>query len=149
MLHSLNQSGTVTSVIRLDDLLSYATDTYRDGTPLILEPVPQLILMDAFIESRVAQLMHRRNAWMNAAGREMTYHAAQADLMETRAKAVVRNAADQVAGPYALLDANDPRGSSLLAPRDEDEPSPEDWPRQLMAINLGLEKPLGTLTSTR
>ena len=79
----------------------------------------------------------------------MTYHTAQADLMESRAKTAVRNAADQVAGPYALLDTNDPRGSSLLAPRNEDEPSPEDWPRQLMAISLGLDTPLVAPKSTR
>ena len=144
-LDSRTQSGTVTSIAQLDDLISYAVDTDRDGTPLILEPVRQLVLMEAFIESRLAQLMHRRNAWMRSAGREMTYHVAQADLMESRAKTAVRNAADQVAGPYALLDHDDPRASSLLAPHNEDDPpSSEDWPRQLMAISLGLEKPLAT-----
>ena len=75
----------------------------------------------------------------------MTYHAAQADLMESRAKASARTATDQVAGPYALLDANDPRASSLLAAHNEEEPpSSGDWPRQLMAISLGLEKPPAT-----
>ena len=138
-LDSRPQSGTLTSIAQLDNLINYAVDTDRDGVPLLLEPVRQLILMDAFIESRVAQLMHRRNAWMRSAGRELTYHAAQADLMESRAKASVRTATDQVAGPYALLDANDPRASSLLASHNEEEPpSSGDWPRQLMAISLGL-----------
>ena len=140
-LDSRLQSGRLTSVARTGDLISYAADTHLDGTPLILEPVRQLVLMDAFIESHVAQLMHRRNAWMRSAGKEMTYHAAQADLMESRARTVVRNAADQVAGPYALLDADDPGGSSLLARHNEgDRSSSEDWPRQLMAVSLGLEK---------
>lgn len=140
-LDSRSRSGTLTSVARTDDLLSYAIDTDRDGAPLILSPVRQLVLMDAFIESHVAKLMHRRNMWMRSAGKEMTYHAAQADLMESRARIVVKNAADQVAGPYALLDADDPRGSSLLAHHKEKElPSSEDWPRQLMAIGLRLEK---------
>ena len=144
-LDSRPQSGTLTSIAQLDNLINYAVDKDRDGAPLLLEPVRQLILMDAFIESRVAQLMHRRNAWMRSAGREMTYHVAQADLMESRAKTAVRNAADQVAGPYALLDHDDPRASSLLAPHNEDDPpSSEDWPRQLMAISLGLEKPPAT-----
>ena len=140
-LDSRIQSGVLTSVARTDDLISYAIDTDRDGAPLILEPVRQLVLMDAFIESHVAQLMHRRNMWMRSAGKEMTYHAAQADLMESRARTVVKNAAAQVAGPYALLDADDPRGSSLLAHHNQDDPSSsEDWPRQLMSISLGLEK---------
>ena len=81
-LDSRTQSGTLTSIAQLDNLISYAVDTDRDGAPLLLEPVRQLILMEAFIESRLAQLMHRRNAWMRSAGQEMTYHAAQADLME-------------------------------------------------------------------
>ena len=141
-LHSRPMAGALKSVAEMDDLLSYAIEVERDGTPLMLEPVRQLILMDAFIESRVAQLMHRRNAWMRTTGQEMTYHTAQADLMESRAKASVRTATDQVAGPYALLDSDDPRASSLLAPHDEEEPaSSGDWPRQLMAISLGLEKP--------
>ena len=138
-LDSRTQSGTLTSIAQLDNLISYAVDTDRNGAPLLLEPVRQLVLMDAFIESRVAQLMHRRNAWMRSAGRELTYHAAQADLIENRAKTAVRNAADQVAGPYALLDHDDPRASSLLASHNEEEPpSSGDWPRQLMAISLGL-----------
>ena len=141
-LDSRPRSGKLTSAAVADDLICYAIDTDRDGTPLILEPVRQLILMDAFIESLVAQLMHRRNAWMRSAGQGMTYHAAQADLMESRAKTAVRTATDQVAGPYALLDHDDPRASSLLAPHNEDDPpSSGDWPRQLMAISLGLEKP--------
>ena len=143
-LHCLGsgpQSGTLTSVARTDDLISYAIYTNRDGAPLILEPVRQLVLMDAFIESHVAQLMHQRNSWMRSTGKEMTYHAAQADLMESRARATVRSATDQAAGPYALLDSDDPRGSSLIGHHNEDEPSSsEDWPRQLMAISLGLEK---------
>ena len=144
-LDSRTQSGTLTSIAQLDNLISYAVDTDRNGAPLLLEPVRQLVLMDAFIESRVAQLMHRRNAWMRSAGRELTYHAAQADLIENRARAAVRTATDQVAGPYALLDTNDPRASSLLASHNEDDPpSSEDWPRQLMAISLGLEKPPAT-----
>ena len=144
-LDSRTQSGTLTSIAQLDNLISYAVDTDRNGAPLLLEPVRQLVLMDAFIESRVAQLMHRRNAWMRSAGRELTYHAAQADLIENRAKTAVRNAADQVVGPYALLDHDDPRASSLLAAHNEEEPpSSGDWPRQLMAISLGLEKPPAT-----
>ena len=138
-------SGPVASQLKstaeMDDLLSYAADTERDGQPLILEPVRQLLLMDAFIESHVAQLMHRRNSWMKSAGKEMTYQTAQADLMESRARASFRNAADQIAGPYALLGSDDPRASSLLAPHNENDlPSSEDWPRQRMAISLGLEK---------
>ena len=137
--------GPLKSAAEMDDLLSYAIEVDRDGAPLLLESVPQLILMEAFIESRVAQLMHRRNAWMRSARRELTYHAAQAGLMESRARAAVRTAADQVAGPYALLDHDDPRASSLLAPHnDDDPPSSGDWPRQLMAISLGLEKPPAT-----
>ena len=138
--------GALKSAAEMDDLLSYAIEVERDGTPLMLEPVRQLILMDAFIESRVAQLMHRRNAWMKTVGQEITYHVAQADLMERRARAAGRTATDQVAGPYALLDANDPRASSLLAAHNEEEPpSSGDWPRQLMAISLGLEEPPATL----
>ncbi len=149
-LDSRPRSGKLTSAAVADDLICYAVDTDRDGAPLLLEPVRQLILMDAFIESRVAQLMHRRNAWMRSARRELTYHVAQAGLMESRARAAVRTAADQVAGPYALLDHDDPRASSLLAPHNEDDPpSSEDWPRQLMAISLGLEKPLAAPKSTR
>ena len=63
------ESGTLTSIAAIaDNLISYAVDTDRNGAPLLLEPVRQLVLMDAFIESRVAQLMHRRNAWMRSAG---------------------------------------------------------------------------------
>ncbi len=141
--------GPLKSTAEMDDLLSYAIEAERDGLPLMLEPVRQLILMDAFIESRIAQLMHRRNSWMRLAGEELTYHDAQSTLVERRAKAAVKNAADQVAGPYALLDANDPRAPSLLAPHNADgPPSSEDWPRQLMAISLGLEKAPAYLQNT-
>ena len=86
-LDSRPQAGPLKSSVEMEDLLTYATDTERNGTILVLEPVQQLILMDAFIESHVAQLMHQRNRWMQSAGKEMTYHSAQADLMESRARA--------------------------------------------------------------
>ena len=140
-LDSQPLAGLLKSAAEMDGLLSYAVETEHDGTVLFLEPVLQIAVMDAFIESHVAQLMHRRNSWMRSAGKEMTYHAAQAALMESRARSAVRRATDHVAGPFALLDSDDPRASPLLATHNEDgPPSSEDWPRQLMGISLGLEK---------
>jgi hypothetical protein len=93
----------------LDDLLQYARETAQDGVTLSQEPVLQQLLMDAYIDSHLTRLLRTRNAWMAATGRQLTYHRAQAALLEKRAAQRLSRLIRDVMGMYALLDRQDPR----------------------------------------
>jgi len=93
----------------LGDLFQYASETARDGVTLSEDPVLQQLLVDAYIASHLTRLLRTRNAWMAANGRQLTYHRAQAALLEKRAALRLSRLVRDVMGMYALLDHQDPR----------------------------------------
>ena len=104
----------------LAQLLDYASETrhmdveagwWRDAKheSLASEPNYQQLLVEACINSRLAALFRTRDAWMKETGRELTYHGAQTRELERRTAHRMAEIARQVAGMYALLDADDPR----------------------------------------
>lgn len=93
----------------LAQLLDYARETRHEGESLAEEPNCQQLLMEACINSRLSALFRTRDAWMNETGQELTYHDAQTRELERRTARRMAEIARQVAGMYALLDADDPR----------------------------------------
>ncbi len=93
----------------LAQLLDYARETRHEGESLASEPNYQQLLMEACINSRLAALFRTRDAWMNETGQELTYHDAQTRELQRRTVYRMAEIARQVAGMYALLDADDPR----------------------------------------
>ena len=93
----------------LAQLLDYARETRHEGKSLAREPNYQQLLMEACINSRLAALFRTRDAWMKDTGQNLTYHGAQTRELERRAARRMTEIARQVAGMYALLDADDPR----------------------------------------
>ena len=93
----------------LTQLLDYAGETVHEGESLASEPNYQQLLMEACINSRLAALFRTRDAWMKETGRGLTYHASQTRELERRTARRMAEIARQVAGMYALLDADDPR----------------------------------------
>lgn len=97
---------------RLDPIVihlqRYAETTTRQGVPLIQEPVTQQVVMEAYIEGRVAQLFQTRDAWMWATAQKNTYQAAQTRMWRKRAAQRYAQIVRQVVGVYALLDEVDP-----------------------------------------
>ena len=130
----------------LEGLIRYARETTYEGAPLSQEPVRQLLLMDAYINSRVTRLFRMRNAWMRAAGQEMTYQDAQAALWEQKATVRLAEITRDVAGMYALLDHSDPRrppqgGFDVQQRRSiaqQNASGSADWYRRLIALSLGM-----------
>ena len=90
-------------------LLDYARETRHEGESLSDEPNYQQLLMEACINSRLSTLFRTRDAWMKETGQELTYHDAQTRELERRTASRMAEIARQVAGMYALLDADDPR----------------------------------------
>ncbi len=78
-------------------------DPYRQQTAV-------QAVMDSYVESRVARLFRLRNAHVQQQGGKLTYHGAQSRLWERRVTKRLAEVIDHVAGPYALLDRQDPRG---------------------------------------
>ena len=130
----------------LEGLIRYARETTYEGAPLCQEPVRQLLLMDAYINSRVTRLFRMRNSWMRAAGQDVTYHEAQAALWEQKASACLATITQDVAGMYALLDHGDPRtpphgGFDVQQRRsiaNQNASGSADWCRRLIARSLGM-----------
>ena len=91
------------------DLLQYARDTLQQRVALIDEPAIQQLLMEIYIDSHIGWLFGVRNTWMRATQQTMTYQAAQTAMWEKRAALRLSEVAMHMAGPYALLDAQDPR----------------------------------------
>jgi alkylation response protein AidB-like acyl-CoA dehydrogenase len=93
----------------LDDFFQYARETTQDGVTLSEDPVLQQLLVEAYIASHLTRLLRTRNAWMAANGRQLTYHRAQAALLEKRSALRLSRLVRDVMGMYALLDHQDPR----------------------------------------
>jgi alkylation response protein AidB-like acyl-CoA dehydrogenase len=96
----------------VDDLFQYARETTRDGVTLSQEPSLQQLLVEAYIDGQLTRLLKTRNAWMAATGRQLTYHTAQAALLEKRAALRLSRLVRDVMGMYALLDHQDPLAPS-------------------------------------
>ena len=113
MRSALNTNAATTAPPRLDAgvvrLQRYAESTTRQGLPLIQEPVVQQMVMDAYIDGRVARLFQMRDAWMRGNGQKTTYQPAQTRMWQKRAAQRYSRIVRQVVGVYALLDENDPR----------------------------------------
>ena len=130
----------------LEGLIRYARETTYEGAPLSQESVRQLLLMDAYINSRVTRLFRMRNAWMRAAGQDVTYQEAQAALWEQKASGRLAAITQDVVGMYALLDQSDPRtppqgGLDVQQRRSiaqRNASGSADWYRRLIALSLGM-----------
>ena len=90
-------------------LLLYAQETFHEGVALTDDPAIQQLIMEAFINSRVARLFRMRDTWMRVSGQRITYQPAQTALWEKRAAQRLSEIALDTVGPYALLDKQDPR----------------------------------------
>ena len=97
---------------RVIQLLEYASRTAHEGESLSSEPTRQQLLMEAWIDSRLASLFRTRDAWMKDTGQELTYHVAQTRQWERRSSQRLAEISRAVAGMYALLDSDDPRAPS-------------------------------------
>lgn len=114
LMHSALNAGPETAapptlgpaVVRLQE---YADTATRNGALLIEDLVIQQMVMDAYIEGRVARLFKTRDAWMRASGQKTTYQPAQTRMWQKRAARRYSQTVRQVVGAYALLDKKDPR----------------------------------------
>ena len=114
LMHSaLNAAAQTAAPATLDAgvvrLLHYAGSATRQGLPLIQEPVVQQMVMDAYIDGRVARLFQLRDAWLRANGQKTTYQPAQTRMWRRRAAQRYARTVRQVLGVYSLLDEEDPR----------------------------------------
>ena len=114
LMHSaLNAAAETAAPATLDAgvvrLLHYAGSATRQGLPLIQEPVVQQMVMDAYIDGRVARLFQLRDAWLRANGQKTTYQPAQTRMWRKRAAQRYARTVRQVLGVYSLLDEEDPR----------------------------------------
>ena len=133
------------------DLFQYARETAQDGVTLIQEPFLQQLLVDAYIASQLTRLLRTRNVWMAATGRRLTYHTAQAALLEKRAALRLSRLVRDIMGMYALLDHQDPRAPSqgrleLQQRRSLASQNPTGGPEvqaRALAMHLGLDQRKG------
>ena len=102
-------------------LLEFARQTTHEGKPLSQEPVRRMLLVEAYIDSRLSRLLAMRNQWRRAAGLPMSYEPAQAVMLRERAALRLSRITQDVAGVYALLDADDPRAAGASFARQQRE----------------------------
>lgn len=133
-----------------EDLLRFARETTHEGRPLSEEPVHRMLLVEAYVDSRLSRLLTMRNQWRRAAGLPLTYELAQADMLRERAALRLSHITQEVAGVYALLDSDDPRsGSPGFATQQRQSVAGQnptglpDARRRAIADALGMSKPAG------
>ena len=131
-------------------LLRFARETTHEGRPLSEEPVRRMLLVEAYVDSRLSRLLTMRNQWRRAAGLPLTYETAQADMLRERAALRLSHITQEVAGIYALLDADDPRSASPVFEAQQRESvagqNPTGLPdarRRAIAEALGMGKQTG------
>ncbi len=131
-------------------LLRFARETTHGGRPLSEEPVRRMLLVEAYVDSRLSRLLTMRNQWRRAAGLPLTYELAQADMLRERAALRLSHITQEVAGVYALLDSDDPRAASAGFAAQQRESvagqNPTGLPdarRRAIAEALGMGKPDG------
>ena len=84
-------------------------DTTAPYDDLDRQELLQQLVMESYIKSRVARLFRMRDAWMRENGNHITYQQAQTRLWEGHAAMRLAEIVREVAGPYSLLDRQDPR----------------------------------------
>ena len=131
-------------------LLRFARETTHEGRPLSEEPVRRMLLVEAYVDSRLSRLLTMRNQWRRAVGLPLTYEPAQAEMLRERASLRLSHITQEVAGVYALLDADDPRAASPTFASQQRESvagqNPTGLPdarRRAIAEALGMGKPTG------
>lgn len=131
-------------------LLRFARETTHEGRPLSEEPVRRMLLVEAYVDSRLSRLLTIRNQWRRATGLPLTYEHAQTEMLREQAALRLSHITQEVAGIYALLDADDPRAASPVFEAQQRESvagqNPTGLPdarRRAIADALGMGKPTG------
>ena len=125
-----------------DALIEYArTNELGD------DPIRALLLVEAYIASRVSRLLRMRAAWLEQTGGETRTAASLASLSRRAAASELSDTARQVVGPTALLAATDPRAADMgrfdrvsrreLAERDGSASGDTDREAIASALDLG------------
>ena len=125
-----------------DALIEYAQEN-----GLGADPIRALVLVEAYIASRVSRLLRINAAWREQAGLETGTASPLASLYRRAAASELSDAARQVVGPTALLAATDPRAADSgrfdrLSRRElseRDSNSPGDPDREAISSALELE----------
>ena len=130
-------------------LLAYARETESGGQTLGADPIRAMILVEAYIASRVSRLMRMRAGWERSQDGETERAEALDSLWRRSAGSELSQTARQVVGPRALLSADDPHaadggrferlGRQELAEREAGPKGDAD--REALSAGLGLENP--------
>ncbi|KPJ50512.1 MAG: hypothetical protein AMJ38_01700 [Dehalococcoidia bacterium DG_22] len=87
----------------LQDLVRFATETKRDGQPLIEDPMIGRKLAELTIEAEVAQLLSHRVVWMASRGQLPNYEASVAKTFTTELEQRIANFGMHLLGLYGQL----------------------------------------------
>ena len=112
------------------------------------DPIRALVLVEAYIASRVSRLLRMSAAWQEQAGAKTETAASLASLYRRAAASELSGAAREVVGPTALLAASDPRAADggrfdRVSRRELSERvdgSSSDPDREAIASELGLDR---------
>ena len=88
----------------LEELIAWAKETKRDGTPLIADPLIRHKLAEMAIEIEVARLINYHVAWMQQRGLIPNYQASVAKTFGTELHQRLANTGMQLLGLYGALD---------------------------------------------
>ena len=88
----------------LEELIAWAKETKRDGTPLIADPLVRHKLAEMAIEIEVARLINYHVAWMQQRGLIPNYQASVAKTFGTELHQRLANTGMQLLGLYGALD---------------------------------------------
>ncbi len=124
-------------------LIEYARQSGLGG-----DPIRAMVLVEAYIASRVSRLLRMNAAWREQSGQETGTAATMASLYRRAAASELSDAARQVVGPAALLAASDPRAAdggrfdrvSRRELSEREDGSTGDPDREAISSALELEK---------
>jgi len=88
----------------LEELIAWAKETKRDGTPLVADPLIRHKLAEMAIEIEVARLINYHVAWMQQRGLIPNYQASVAKTFGTELHQRLANTGMQLLGLYGALD---------------------------------------------
>jgi 3-oxocholest-4-en-26-oyl-CoA dehydrogenase alpha subunit len=88
----------------LEELIAWAKETKRNGTPLIADPLIRHKLAEMAIEIEVARLINYHVAWMQQRGLIPNYQASVAKTFGTELHQRLANTGMQLLGLYGALD---------------------------------------------
>ena len=121
---------------------------YAQENELGADPIRALVLVEAYIASRVSRLLRMRTSWLEQNGAEPGMAAALDSSWRRAAASELSGTARQVVGPAALLEGSDPRAADAgrfervsrreLGERDSGATGDPD--REAIASALDLEK---------